>query len=239
MGELQVVLTELERAERPRLAFLHRALCGVREAGQRLGVFSGSFNPPTIAHVRMCEIAQTRLELQEVLLLLAIVNVDKRQFDFALEERVAMMRAIAQKRLSWSAALCSHGRFVEKVQAVAEAYPKGTEVWFVVGYDTLVRLFEPRFYPDLPRMEALACFFRLARLAVFPRADHSEATVHNFLQRPEAAPFADRITVLPTEPSLQWVSSTLVRQKWREGEPISELVPPEVAAFLQEFNRGG
>jgi len=181
----------------------------------------------------MCEHAQKQLGLHEILLLLAIVNVDKTQFDFSLQERAEMMLAVARERSDWSVALCSHGRFVEKAKAVAEAYPEGTEIWFIVGHDTLVRIFEPRFYLDMPMHQALENFFRLARLAVFPRGDADERAIREFLNRDEVKPFADKITVLPSEPSLLWVSSTLIRQKLKQGEPVNELVPPSVLKFLK------
>jgi nicotinic acid mononucleotide adenylyltransferase len=233
MVDLQPILESLTKSDSPKLGFVFRAPSGISQVGQKLGVFSGSFNPPTIAHVQMCERAQKQLRLHEILLLLAIVNVDKTQFDFSLQERVEMMSAVAQEWSDWSVALCSHGRFVEKAKAVAEAYPEGTEVWFIVGHDTLVRIFEPRFYLDMPMHQALENFFRLARLAVFPRGDADERAIREFLNRDEVKPFADKITVLPSEPSLLWVSSTLIRQKLKQGEPVNELVPPSVLKFLK------
>ncbi len=234
MGEEQLIT--LSQMEKPTLLFLHRALQGINTSGRCLGVFSGSFNPPTVAHVRMCEHAQRQLGLHEILLLLAIVNVDKTQFDFSLQERVEMMLTVAQERSDWSVALCSHGRFVEKAKAVAEAYPKGIEVWFIVGHDTLVRIFEPRFYSDMPMNQALEHFFGLAHLAVFPRGSADEGAIREFLSRDEVRPFADKIAVLPNEPSLIWVSSTLVRQKLKRGEPVTELVPPSVLKFLRSLS---
>jgi nicotinic acid mononucleotide adenylyltransferase len=232
MADLQPILESLTKSDRPKLCFIMRAPNGISQTGQKLGVFSGSFNPPTVAHVRMCEHAQKQLGLHEILLLLAIVNVDKTQFDFSLQERAEMMLAVARERSDWSVALCSHGRFVEKAKAVAEAYPEGTEIWFIVGHDTLVRIFEPRFYLDMPMHQALEHFFRLARLAVFPRGDADERAIREFLSRDEVKPFADRVAVLPNEPSLLWVSSTLVRQKLKHGESVTDLVPPIVLKFL-------
>jgi len=232
MVDLQPILESLTKSDRPKLGFILKAPSGISQTGQKLGVFSGSFNPPTVAHVRMCEHAQRQLGLHEILLLLAIVNVDKTQFDFSLQERAEMMLAVAQERSDWSVALCSHGRFVEKAKAVAEAYSEGTEVWFIVGHDTLVRIFEPRFYSDMPMHQALEHLFGLARLAVFPRGSADEGAIMEFLSRDEVKPFADKIAVLPGEPSLLWVSSTLVRQKLRRGEPVNELVPLSVLKFL-------
>lgn len=234
---LQSVLAKLENSHRPKLSFLKRAEFGVSQSGQRLGVFSGSFNPPTIAHIRLCEHAQKHLQLHEVLLLLTVINVDKTQFDFSLDERAMMMVAVAQEHPNWSAALCSHGRFVEKAQAVKDAYPVGTEVWFIVGYDTLVRIFEPRFYLDLPIDEALKHLFALSRITVFPRGEADEDAVRVFVQRPEVQPFAEKIEILPTDPSLLWISSTLVREKLKRGERVDELVPQSVLKFFGSFKR--
>lgn len=232
MANLRAILLSLESARKSQIEFILKATNGISKGGQKLGVFSGSFNPPTVAHVRLCEHAQKHLELDEILLLLAIVNVDKTRFDFSLEERVNMMTAVALGRDSWSVALCSHGRFVEKSEAVARAYPSGTEIWFIVGHDTFVRIFEPRFYPDIPMPVALQKFFGIARLAVFPRGDADEQAIKDFIERQQVKLFADRIAVLPTDPSILWVSSTLVRQKLRLGEKVDGLVPPAVIKFL-------
>lgn len=237
MSDLREILSTLRESERPKLVFLWRPIYHAIATPLRLGVFSGSFNPPTVAHVRLCEKAQECLNLHEVLLLLAIVNVDKTQFDFSLEERVEMMLAVAREHSNWSVALCSHGRFVEKACAVREAYRENVQVWFIVGYDTLVRIFEPRFYRDMPMDDALKKLFGLARLAVFPRGEVDETKIRKFLQSPQVSPFAWGIDILPAEPSLLWVSSTLVREKLKQGEKVDELVPASVLKFLRTLER--
>ncbi|MCS7263574.1 MAG: nicotinate-nicotinamide nucleotide adenylyltransferase [Armatimonadetes bacterium] len=234
--DLQPILAELINSLKPKLGFLKRAEFGISQSGQKLGVFSGSFNPPTVAHVKLCQKAQKHLGLDEILLLLAIVNLDKTQFDFSLEERLEMMLAVAQEQPNWSVALCSHGRFVEKAQAVKDAYPDDTKVWFIVGYDTLVRIFERRFYLDRPMEEALVQFFELAHIAVFPRGEADETRICAFLRQAEVQPFAQKIDVLPTEPSLLFVSSTFVREKLKRGEDVTELVPKSVLKFLRSPN---
>jgi hypothetical protein len=71
MVDLQPILESLTKSDRPKLGFVLRAPNGISQTGQKLGVFSGSFNPPTVAHVRICEQAQRQLRLHEILLLLA------------------------------------------------------------------------------------------------------------------------------------------------------------------------
>lgn len=217
----------------PTLAFLWRGSKGERRKGQRLGVFSGSFNPPTIAHERLCQIAQKTLGLEEVLLLLAIVNVDKPLFGFSLEERIEMMVALAKSHEGWSAAVCNHGRFVEKAQAILKVYPRGTKLWFLVGYDTLVRVFESRFYPDRPMEEALRELFSVASFAVASRGEAGEEVVRAFLCCPEVQPFAPQIFPLPVDPSIRWISSTQVRKRLGEGKPVGAFVPPSVLPLLK------
>jgi nicotinic acid mononucleotide adenylyltransferase len=38
--------------------------------------------------------------------------------------------------------------------------------------------------------------------------------------------------VLPLDPSIRWVSSTLVRHRLEQSEPVDDLVPSAVAKFL-------
>jgi nicotinamide-nucleotide adenylyltransferase len=67
-----------------------------------------------------------------------------------------------------------------------------------------------------------------------PRGNADETATQQFLLRPEVRPFADRIVVLPLDPSIRWISSTLVRQRLERGELVDDLVPSAVAKFLAE-----
>ena len=86
----------------PELAWAHRATGGIQSEGKRLGIFSGSFNPLTVAHVKMIEESQKQFKLDEILLCLAKSNVDKGVFGFSLADRLFMLKRYATQKDDFS-----------------------------------------------------------------------------------------------------------------------------------------
>ncbi|KAM5434155.1 putative nicotinamide-nucleotide adenylyltransferase [Microsporum canis] len=156
-----------------------------------LYVLDSSFNPPTIAHTQMVTTAIKAANANgsppsRVLLLLAIQNADKLPKPALFEHRLAMMRLAAediQQSLSQEATrdeggnICNfvidigvtkHPYFMDKAVAITgdgSVYPKEIEQVHLTGYDTLVRIFEPKYYAD-GNLGVLDPFFSLHRLRV-------------------------------------------------------------------------
>src|SRR5437879_13843505 len=92
--------------EEPRLRWLRRAPAGISVKGAdaprppRLGILSGTFNPPTRAHLALAEAALAALELAEVLFVLPEVLPHKDQLEASLEAREEMLLlAIARNQI--------------------------------------------------------------------------------------------------------------------------------------------
>src|SRR5690606_30050650 len=83
-------------------------------------------------------------------------------------------------------------RIMDQGRALRAAYP-GAAFDFVVGFDTLVRVFEPRYYDDMVR--ELNPFFRDHRLIATNRGELSVEDVEEFLNRNIVRDFAERIVV--------------------------------------------
>lgn len=212
----------------PQWRWVHRA----RPDAQRIGVLSASFNPPTRAHVALLEAAQAAFHLEEGVLLLALTHVEKPLAGFGLPERLAMLRAIARSRPAWSVALCNRARFFEKAQALRAAVGEAPALFFLMGGDTLARLFDPRYYPDVPMEAALEAFFRTAHLLIAPRPPWDRRALEDFLHDPWRARYRARISFLDLPTALAAVSSSEVRQRLARGEPVADLVPPEILPLL-------
>jgi len=212
----------------PQWRWVHRAGPGAR----RIGILSASFNPPTRAHLALLEAAREAFQLEENVLLLAITHVEKPLSGFPLPERLAMLQAIARARPGWSVALCNRARFFEKAQALRENVGEGPELFFVMGGDTMVRLFDPRYYPDIPMESALEPFFQTAHLLVAPRPPWDRPSLEAFLQAPSRAAYRARIAFLTLDPAFATLSSSEVRQRLARGEPVDTLVPPEILPWL-------
>ncbi|KAJ4417380.1 hypothetical protein N0V85_001889 [Neurospora sp. IMI 360204] len=201
-------------------------------------VLDSSFNPPTLAHLRMATSAvedtikkkgdEKEITGLRLLLLLAIVNADKAPKPAAFDQRLAMMWAFArdvqralrgeeeeedespevlaatnnpeaeQKQrqeeklgldISVDIALTSKPFFHEKSRVIAESEfynPPGQEEEkkdtmeqvILAGYDTLIRIFDPKYYgphdpsrKGTPIQQALDPFFARAKLRVTMRPD--------------------------------------------------------------------
>jgi nicotinamide-nucleotide adenylyltransferase len=225
------LLASLDPKGPPRLAFVRRASDGIRERPGTLLCLSASFNPLTVAHVWLIQEASRKVFPDEVLLLLARANVDKAISGLPLERRLTLLARFVETRPSFSVAACSHGRFVDKVEAIRAHYPASTRLIFTVGFDTLVRLFDRKYYAD--RDTSLSALFKASEFIAANRTPDPPEAVTIFLARPEVSPSAHRIRVIQLPPQIAAVSATQVRARLSRGEPVAELVPPEILPMLR------
>jgi nicotinic acid mononucleotide adenylyltransferase len=224
------LLATVEPAGEPRMAFLRRAPNGIRARPGTLLCLSASFNPITVAHVRLIDESSRLVPLDEVLLLLARANVDKSVEGFPLARRLAILTRFAETRPAYSVAAVSHGRFFDKAQAILAQYPPGIRLVFIVGLDTLVRLFDPKYYDD--RDAALATLFATSEVIAANRAPEPPEAMAAFLGRPEVVPFAHAIHCIRLPPDVAAISATEVRRRLAEGRSVDGLVPAEIRPLL-------
>jgi nicotinamide-nucleotide adenylyltransferase len=228
-------LAGLSPTKTPQLVFLRRAPEGIGSAPGTLLCLSASFNPMTVAHAVLVDEGSRLVSPREVLLLLATANVDKHGEGFPLEQRLDLLLRFAEPRPRVSVAAVYHGRFVEKLDAIRAAYPDATRVLFLLGFDTLVRLFDAKYYDD--RDASLTRLFEGGECIVANRGENTLDVVDAFLGRPEVAPFAHRIRAIRLPMDLAAVSATEVRGRLSRGEPVADLVPPEIQAAIAARGR--
>lgn len=229
---LERIVADIDPAAQPQLTVVLPATAGIAETsvGQRLGVLSSAFNPLTRAHAKMAELAIQTHQLGEVLLELSKVNVDKRVYGASLAERLWMLKHFAACRPALSVGLCSHARFIDKARAIRTVYPPDTEIYFIVGYDTLVRVFDPQYYDDL--YSELRELFDRSRFIAANRGQHTLADVESFLEQPACRPFTDKIHLIELDAFHATLSSTLVRERLENEASTTDLVPDEIAPLL-------
>ena len=117
----------------------------------------GSFAPLHRGHEQLAEVVAQLLG-QAVVFELSVVNVDKPPLD-----RAEVQRRMAQFRGRWPVVLTRAPTFVEKARLLPGRA-------FAIGYDTAVRLVDPRYYGGeqaaavaaLDEMRALGCRFLVA-----------------------------------------------------------------------------
>ncbi len=229
--DLDALVDQLDPNSVPQIRWVYRAARRINRGGQKLGIFSGSFNPLTVAHIKMIEAAQKKYDLDEILLILARANVDKGVFGLSLADRLLMLKEYTVNREDFSVAACSHGKFIEKVEALKSAYPPGSHFSFIVGYDTFIRLFDPKYYTDLH--SALEALFDQCRFIVANRQDYDAEAVKQVMESPDYRRYSSGIDLIELPDFYAEISSTDIRAQIQAGNSVDHLVPSEVQGFLK------
>jgi nicotinamide-nucleotide adenylyltransferase len=214
------------------MEFILKAEKGLSHQHGRLGILSSSFNPPTTAHVMMVEQAKKTYAFHEVLLLLSKRNVDKSFFCAPLEDRLSMVARFAVHNPALSVGATTHALLLDQTGALLPWYPPGTEVFWIVGFDTFVRILDPKYYTD-PEDE-IRCLFDTVHLIVVGRGSQKADDVKALLDLPANRPFADSVESLELDPFHAHLSSTEVRRRVAASESIDGMVPLEVAIYIRE-----
>lgn len=216
----------LDSAAPPRIEFVHRATPQNFQQAKKLGIFSGSFNPLTLAHIKMVEDTVAKYQLDELLLLLAKANVDKPVFGLPLAARLLTLRKYAEHQPQISVGASSHGRYIDKVTALRTMFSPDTAFNFIVGYDTLVRIFDAKYYTDFHA--ELQTLFTSARFIVANRAAADIKTMETFMAQPEICRYSPYVSCILLPDVYAYMSSTEARTLLERGETVEHLVPPSI-----------
>jgi len=177
---------------------------GQTEARPRLGIYPGSFDPVTVAHLHVAEVAVETCGLDRLELSISVATLGKD--DLALSpvaERLGHLQALAANR-PWLGVRSSTASLLADVA-------EGFDV-LVVGADKWHQLLDVTWYGSAEVRDAALA--RLPVVAVAPRAGWSLPG-----DDPAAAPPAGvEVIVLATDPVHHHVSATAVREgrhDWR------------------------
>ena len=153
--------------------------------------------------------------------------VDKEAVErMTLLDRVVLLERVLKSRVQHAGVLLlNRGLYVEQAQGIRAAFPRVRQLHFLLGFDKIVQILDPRYYTDRDR--ALRELFALAQLLVAPRGGDGEGELKELLARPENRSFARFIHPLPLPEKYRDISSTHARQEIRPGE-----VPEEARDFI-------
>ncbi|KAG5946091.1 hypothetical protein E4U59_004589 [Claviceps monticola] len=257
-----------------------------RNGIQTLIVLDSSFNPPTRAHAQMALSGmRTAGPGARLLLLLAVHNADKKGFaPSALASRLGMIEAFARQLLQQQqreegskeqggggdeslsevdVAVTKMPFFGDKARSIAEmgGYAglegEGPEQVYLCGFDTLVRIFDEKYYGGGVSVEELAegtlmqralrPFFAMAKLRVTMRPDDEWGSAEeqrayvdglgrgDLERRGGDSCWARRVELV--EGVGEVVSSSRVREVVRRGgggDELDGLVGGEVRRWIEE-----
>ncbi len=169
-----------------------------------IGVYPGSFDPLTIAHLHVAEAAVRQCGLVRIDLSISTVTLGKDDADLTpIEDRLAHLTSLAAAR-PWLGVRRTPARLLADI---AEGYDV-----VVVGADKWHQLLDPSWYASAAaRREALA---RLPIVAVAPRPPWRRPGEDDT----DPAPDGVEVVLLDTDPAHHDVSATAVRQgrhDWR------------------------
>ncbi len=196
-------------------------------------VFTGSFNPPTIAHLALLKQAQQYARQHEPMYLYAAFSkhtVDKEKVERPLLlDRILLLQTLLQRRLPHAGILLfNRGLYVEQAQAVRNSFPAVKRILFLMGFDKIVQILDPHYDDD--RDVALHALFSLAELLVAPRGNAGEREMYALLHQPQNELFARCIHALPFNAQYRDISSTLIRQHELD---YGYDMPQEVRQFIR------
>jgi len=223
------VAAEVAAVSAPHARVLHPPQARPRRAA----VFPGAFNPPTLAHLALARAARG-LGFDLVAFALATRTIDKEDSGgLALDERLRLLRAIAEAEPGLGALVQNRGLYADQALAIRAAWPELEELAFVVGMDKVAQIFDRRYYEDFAG--SLASLFRHARLIVAARGTLDRAALEAMLAgEPEASRHAARIDWLELDPRWRELSATAVRERLVRGDVPDEWLPPAVASYLRD-----
>jgi hypothetical protein len=127
---------------------------------QRRGVYPGSFNPPTTAHLAIAEAAFTQRRLHHLDLVISRVALAKEDVEHpSFETRVEVVRA-SVAHLAWLDVVVTDAQLLADIAAGYDVIVMGADKWHQIN--------DPRFYGHsaVARDAAIA---RLPELAIAPR----------------------------------------------------------------------
>lgn len=190
----------------------------------RLGVLGGTFDPIHIGHLFAGEEARTRLGLERVLFVPAGAPPHKRyQRITSTEHRLNMVQLAIADNPHFALSRVDVDRFgpcytVDTMALLRDEYGPETELYFIMGSDSLAELLTWR------KPERL---IRLCRIAALARPGfHLDLQELNHLL-PEAM---TRVQLL--EMPLLQISSTDLQRRVRLGLSIKYLTPSAVEAYI-------
>jgi nicotinate-nucleotide adenylyltransferase len=206
----------------------------------RLGLFGGTFNPIHHGHLRAGVEIREAFDLDRVLFLPAAVPPHKEVrglLPFA--ERLKMVRlAVArQPQLRASDAEKKNpgkSYSIRTVQYFHRAFPRGVELFFIIGLDAFL---------EIPSWKEYRKLFSLCHFIVVDRPGYSRRHLTDFLYQEISPDFKSYprkgrylhpggYSVFFTPVTRLEISSTSIRGLRREGRSVRFLVPEAVEEYL-------
>ncbi len=240
-----------------------------------LFVLDSSYNPPHNGHKSLITTSvkhyKTTPNSSIILLLLSVNNADKiHPTPVSFPHRMAMMELMAKElnrtlQTDVILGLTKHAKFIDKFNALRSweqnlrslALIKNLNYYFLVGYDTLIRIFDPKYYLPKTIGESLASFMANTNIFVLTRNDgDKEASKYMKEQQqyvdniangelgpdvPNCKDWASKIQIASNTSESLNVSSSGLRKMFTEGVPSNDTksqkqLPNDIFKYIKDNN---
>ncbi len=194
----------------------------------RIGILGGTFDPPHIGHLVIAEATRAQLALAKVYFVPARQPPHKLGEKVTpLEDRLAMLQLALGNKPHLAISLVEANRpgpsyTLDTIRELQNEFPAATELYFIMGLDSL---------RDLPTWHEPRELIELCRLAVLRRPGYS-ADLDELEKKIPG--LRARVVFIPA-PELE-ISSSDLQELVREGKSIEDMVSPDVAAYIREHH---
>ncbi|WP_419780094.1 nicotinate-nucleotide adenylyltransferase [Maridesulfovibrio sp.] len=208
----------------------------------KIGLFGGSFNPIHSTHIDVANGVMNRLGLDKVLFVPAGNPYHKEQGEmlpaalrFELVER-AVQDYEGLEASDIDISIDGPTYTIDTLREAVHRYP-GAELYFLMGQDSLEAFTTWKDWQQIPK---------LGNVVAVSRAEADHGAMAQELERifPELEKAGDNRWNLPGGKLIYIIgdfdfviSSTQVREEWRAGKDISNLVPKAVAESLSQHKK--
>lgn len=191
----------------------------------KVGVLGGTFDPPHIGHLVAAEEARVQLDLERVMFVPA--GTPPHKLDRCVTHvthRVEMIMRAVSSNPHFFVSLVDVERpgpsyTVDMLQVLRDRLESDTEIFFIMGMDSLI---------DLPNWHKPERLIELCRLAVVNRPGYNVNMSELGAVLPGIEPVIDYVSMPLIE-----VSSTDLADRVHRGQSIRYYVPAEVEAYIQ------
>jgi len=193
---------------------------------QRIGVIGGTFDPIHYGHLAAAEEARVRVNLEKVLFAVAGLPPHKLDEEVTpVEHRLAMVRLGISSNPDFELSRVDVDRSgpsytVDTISILQEQWGQGTEMFFILGIDSLV---------EVPTWHQPERLIQLCHLVAVARPGFEV----DMRQLEDSVPgISSRVEIIGM-PEVD-ISSSDLQRRVREGLPIRYQVPEEVERYIRE-----
>lgn len=216
-----------------------KLLFQTREPNNVVHILDSSFNPPHFGHLQLIKSSS---DLSHVVLLLSINNADKLPKPASFEERLDMIyefgESLKSDHVDYSICVLKSPKFVDKSMQLDKEFH--SKKCFLLGFDTLIRIFDQKYYNE-PISVALDKFMEQNEFICVTRSRDYEDQI-NYLQDLRNGKlllpplWAGKINLVTNNDDTNEVSSSSIREKVKQEQPIDDLTYNRVVNYIKSLD---